>query len=274
MKNAIDKKLGARWSVLLSAFLWWTVFGQVPSARGDVILSGVLESNVIDPVAPLTGILEYKAIEFFTDLPIPAAEATNYFLRRYAEFDDLMGPAATDTVFFAEADIEVGYFYAVREGVALDHMYGIAVSNGTSWAGVSTNGRPQTVIENDGILDIFDGNEAFALGYQRSNGETVILDAFGYNENVAISNQVSLSFWEYPYTYAYRMDRTGPNRSEFDEANWFYGQEDDFFFVETADVVATIPFGTYTLPEPGSMVLFVMGGCLLLGQRKRFRAET
>jgi hypothetical protein len=243
--------------------------GTTP-VRGDLFITGVLEASPIDPVEPLIGILEYKAIEFYTDVFIPEADAENYFLRRYQNVKNGV-PGGTTDVYFDKADISTGYFYAIRDSVAFDHMYNLDGTDGESWADRTGEAVPELVIKDNGILDIFDGDEAFAIGYQPGGPgtEVFIIDSYGFGEG--LTTQPDGSTWNYPNTYAYRIDRTKADGGEFDPANWTIGTPDEFFFSTTEAVVSTTPYGTYVIPEPRSQNLLAFGMVVLLGCWRNFR---
>jgi hypothetical protein len=75
----------------------------------------------------------------------------------------------------------------------------------------------------------------------------------------------------YTYSYMYRKDGTGPNvGGGYNAADWIFGGNnllgDGTLALTPAQQDAAIPFGTYQVPEPATLVLLGVGSVLL---RKR-----
>lgn len=68
-------------------------------------------------------------------------------------------------------------------------------------------------------------------------------------------------------SWAYRNDGAGPNTT-FTASEWTIAAPNSLDGLDAAGTAAAVPFGTYQIPEPGSLALLGLGG-LMIARRRR-----
>jgi PEP-CTERM motif len=254
-------------------------------AWASLRLTGIIDGNPNnDPFD--SGSQLYKAVEIFAAAPVSATELQKYAIRRFDEATT--GPAFTSVVQLNPDNVpgmqmQAGDFgYVVINTPAFESTYYATGGTGDDWANNSGQDTqpPYPIILIDGsIATTFDGNEVWQLLYY-PNGFTSpaglqVIDTFGILGDTGAQNQTSWS-WDYGMSYAYRNNGTGPSGASFNINDWTFGEpgmfqrddQDPQSGLTIAEHASIVPFGTFVVPEPGTLGLFALGAALLLRRRR------
>jgi hypothetical protein len=250
------------------------------TAFANPIITGIYEAQPNDPATDTT-LFDYRAIEFFTEDVITEQEFSKYFLRAdYESFVPPFGaaPVQLDMPFLeqggAPTDAAVAantFFYAVPLTATAGPAPFFAFYT-AAWAGNPRISEPPVLAvvdpTNAGIAH--EGDTKYTLMYD-PNGDNdytdaIAMDAFG--EQTPFGNPTL-----YDNTFAYRKNNTGPD-GDYDPNNWVIGAEGALGFNSgpagsTAAQAAVIPFGTFTIPEPGTSSLVLFGALVMLSLKRR-----
>lgn len=201
-------------------------------------VSGVASAGVI-----VTGVLDGdlsggnpKAIELYVT---GTEDLSNYTLFRSAN-----GAAFANTNAVLTGSYSDTYVYLVGSSnsgeAAFDSVFGTTgIFANRAYVGSQVNGN---------------GDDGFQI--RNAAGDTVIDQVWTEDTN----NSYIDSFW-------YRNDNTGPDGG-WVPTNWTAAGNGSLDGLDAAQHTAAIPFGTYQVPEPGSLALLALGG-LLIARRRR-----
>lgn len=236
---------------------------------GKVFITGIVDADPGDePVPPLRD-FSYKAIEFFTEVPIAPADVGRFALRVY---DDSL-TAGFSPVNDAALDLSaVGAndrFYAVRDVNSFDNLYDNAAS--PDWRQNNGNTAAKIVYEGTQLLN-FDGNEVYQLVYYPNGiGSLVgltVLDTYGQvNYPGAPTGSPAFS---YDNSWAYRVNTTKGTGSAFTPSHWIIAGAGAITGFTMQQTTAAVPFGTYAaIPEASTLALAFAGAAFLRFLRRR-----
>lgn len=248
------------------------------SALANPIITGIYEALPTDP-APNTTPFDYRAIEFFTEDAMVEQEFAKFFLRANFEASIAFPPFSQafeiDLPFQpqggAPTDVAVGankFFYAIPL-TALAGPAPFFAFYDAAWIGNPRIDDPPVL----GVVDALnsgiahEGDTKYTLMYDPDGdgdySDATAIDTFG--EETPFGDPTL-----YDNTFAYRKHNSGPDGGTFDISNWNVSPEDTLTFTGTMSELAnSIPFGTFTIPEPGTHSLLLLGAAILLGFVRR-----
>ena len=236
---------------------------------GKVFITGIVDADPSDePEEPLRN-FSYKAIEFFTEVPIAPADVGRFALRVYEDSVTAGFSFLNDAALDLSAVGVNERFYAVRNTASFDNLYDNAAS--PDWK-MKNGGGAATIVYDGAQLLNFEGNEVYQLVYYPngvgSPGGLTVLDTYGQvNYPGAPSGSPAFS---YDNSWAYRVSTTKGTGSAFTPAHWVIAGAGDIANFTMQLTTETVPFGTYTaVPEASTLALAFAGAAFLRFLRRR-----
>ncbi len=236
---------------------------------GKVFITGIVDADPSDEDIPPQRDFFYKAIEFFSEVPIAPADVGRFALRVYEDSLTAGFSAVNDAALDMSAVGVNERFYAVRGAASFNNLYDNAAS--PDWKLNNDNTAATIVYEGTQLLN-FDGNEVYQLVYYPNGlGSLVgltILDTYGLlNYPGSPSGPATFS---YDNSWAYRVNNTKGTGSAFTPSHWMIagaGAIADFTKQQTTEAV---PFGTYiAVPEASTFAIAFAGAAFLRFLRRR-----
>ena len=230
-------------------------------ASADVTMSGIFDAMPSDGNEFFP--LDYKAIEFYTDTAISGAEMQQYFLR--GEFLQFGVIPMTIDLPFEPTDVEAKHFFyapAASPGAFFDVYDPDENSDTDGWEPNPRIGSPSPKnVMQAGRGAFHDGFVQYTLMHVTAGGITNAVDRFG---STALN---------YDNTWAYRKDFTEADDSTFNMNEWNFGTVNDLLGVTVAEVSTIVPFGTFVIPEPETIMLYGFG-LVVLARKLRMPVST
>ena len=242
---------------------------QASPYDGKVFITGIVDADPSDEDIPPQRDFFYKAIEFFTEVPIAPADVGRFALRVYEDSQtagfNFLNDAALDL-----SSVNVNErFYAVRSATTFDNLYDNAAS--PDWKLNNGDTAAKIVYEGGQLLN-FDGNEVYQLVYYPNGvGSLVgltILDTYGL-VNYPGSPSGTPTF-SYDNSWAYRISNTKGTGSAFTPSHWTIAGAGAIAGFTKQETTEAVPFGTYTaVPEASTLALAFAGAAFLRFLRRR-----
>ncbi len=263
MKRTVSGALGLAFAMLLGGV------AQASPYDGKVFITGIVDADPSDEVIPPLRDFSYKAIEFFSEIPIAPADVGRFALRVY--------PNSVTTGVLPSSDAAMDLsgvganerFYAVARTESFNNLYDNAAS--PDWKMRNGNNDAKIVLDSAQVNNS-DGNEVYQLVYYPngvgSPASLVVLDTYGeVNYPGAPSGIPSFS---YDNSWAYRVNTTKGTGSAFTPSHWVIAGVDAIKDFTKEQTTSAVPFGTYTaVPEASSLVLAFAGAAFLRLLRRR-----
>ena len=238
---------------------------------GKVFITGIYDADPSDEAIPPQRNFAYKALEFFSEVDITAAEAPKFAIRVYNDSVTAGFSAASDAAFASGSSVSANSrFYAVKDATAFDNLYNNTAAV-QDWN--DRNGGPANVVYEGTQLLNFDGNDVYQLVYYPngigSPAGLVVLDTYGQTNYPGAPNVPPVPSFSYDNSWAYRLSTTKGNGAVFNPAQWVIPGANAIQNFTMAQSTETIPFGTYmAVPEPSTLA-FGLAGIILLKLRRR-----
>lgn len=242
---------------------------QASPYDGKVFITGIVDADPSDEAIPPQRDFFYKAIEFFTEVPIAPADVGRFALRVYEDSQTAGFNFLNDAALDLNGVGENQRFYAVRDAVVFDNLYDNAAS--PDWRMNNGNTAAKIAYEGGQLLN-FDGNEVYQLVYYPNGvGSSVgmtVLDTYGQvNYPGSPSGVPSFS---YDNSWAYRIDNTKGTGSAFTPSHWMIAGVDSIAGFTKQQTTEAVPFGTYiAVPEASTLALAFAGAAFLRFLRRR-----
>ncbi|MFO1529275.1 MAG: hypothetical protein U1F77_05915 [Kiritimatiellia bacterium] len=148
---------------------------------GKVFITGIYDADPSDEAIPPLRNFAYKALEFFSEVDITAAEAPKFAIRVYNDSVTAGFNPSSDAAFASGSSVAANSrFYAVKDATAFDNLYNNTAAV-QDWN--DRNGGPANIVYEGTQLLNFDGNEVYQLVYYPngigSPAGLVVLDTYG-----------------------------------------------------------------------------------------------
>lgn len=242
---------------------------QASPYDGKVFITGIVDASPTDETIPPLRDFTYKAIEFFSEIPIEPADVGRFALRVY--------PDSVTAGFLSSSDAALDLsgvgpnerFYAVARTESFINLYDNAAS--PDWKMRNGNNDAKIVLDSSQVNN-FGGNEVYQLVYYPngvgSPSGLVVLDTYGLvNYPGAPSGVPSFS---YDNSWAYRINNTKGTGSAFTPSHWVIAGVDELINYTMQQTTEAVPFGTYTaVPEASALALAFVGAAFLRFLRNR-----
>lgn len=242
---------------------------QASPYDGKVFITGIVDASPTDePVPPLRD-FSYKAIEFFSEIPIAPADVGRFALRVYQDSVTAGFLTSSDAALDLSGVGPNERFYAVARTESFLNLYDNAAS--PDWKMRNGNSDAKIVLDSSQVNN-FGGNEVYQLVYYPngvgSPAGLVVLDTYGQvNYPGAPSGVPSFS---YENSWAYRVNQTTGTGSAFTPSHWMIAGVDAIATFTMQQTTEAVPFGTYTaVPEASTLALALAGAAFLRFLRRR-----
>ena len=242
---------------------------QASPYDGKVFITGIVDADPSDEDIPPQRDFFYKAIEFFTEVPIDPADVGRFALRVYDDSVTSGFNYLNDAALNLSAVNVNERFYAVRSAAIFDNLYDNSAS--PDWKMNNGNTAAKIVYEGGQLLNV-DGNEVYQLVYYPNGvGSLVgltVLDTYGEVNYTGAPGGVPT--FSYDNSWAYRINNTKGTGSAFNPSHWTIAGVDSIANFTKQQTTEAVPFGTYiAVPEASTLALAFAGAAFLRFLRRR-----